>query len=89
MTRKTQRASQATVDSVHRLVGKELARQLKAAGTSDAPVSAALLTASIAYLKLTGTADPAQPKRKTDTLRGVMPDFDELERGMQVPPKGA
>ncbi len=84
MTRPVRRASQATVDNVHRLVGKELARQLKAAGQSGAPLSAALLSSAISYLKLTGTADPAQPRRK-DTLAASMPDFDALDAAMRPP----
>lgn len=87
MPRAQTRATQSTVDKVHRLVGKTLAQQLKAAHDSGEQVSAALLASAISFLKLTETTAPVQPKRKKDTLRGVMPDFDELERGMQVPPK--
>ncbi len=83
MARSTSRATQATVDSVHRLVGKELARQLK----TDGPVSAALLATAISYLKLTGTDSAAQPRRG-DALAATMPDMDDLERGMR-PPAGA
>lgn len=85
MTRRVQRASQATVDAVHNLVGRELARQLKESRKEGKPVSAALLTAALGYLKLTDTRDPAQPKHKKDTLAAVMPDFDALEAGMRPP----
>lgn len=77
MSRSTTRASQAAVDTLHRLTAQELSRQLKAARKAKEPVSAALLTSSIAFLKLTGTHDPAPPKRQ-DRLKGVLPPEDQL-----------
>lgn len=81
MPRKSTRASESTVNAVHRLVGKTLAAQLKKAQGSADGVSAALLNAAIAYLKLTETTNPEQPRKRTDALAGVMPDFDRLEFG--------
>jgi nucleotidyltransferase/DNA polymerase involved in DNA repair len=86
MTSNARRASQAAVDTLHRLTAQALARQLREAHKSGQSVSAALLSSSIAFLKLAGVADPAPPTRKVDRLARSLPSADELERGM-APPK--
>lgn len=71
------------MDKLHRLTAMELSRQLEAARKDGLPVSAALLSSAIAYLKLTDTRDPAQPTRKHDRLARLMPSADELDAGMR------
>lgn len=78
MPRSNKRASQAKLDSLHRLVATELESQLRHARKAKQPVSAALLSQVIAFLKAAETTAPDTPKRK-DALRRAMPDFDELE----------
>lgn len=87
MPRSNRRATAATVDSVHRLVGKELGRQLKLAGRAKEPASAALLSAAIAYLKLTGTTDPAR-LTPADRLKAALPTLDELDAATKPPHRG-
>jgi hypothetical protein len=79
MTRPARRASEATLNTVHRLVGRELARQLRKAARGKESASAALLTAAISYLKLTDTREPAPPSRKPDRLAALLPSDDELD----------
>jgi hypothetical protein len=81
MPRKSTRASESTVNAVHRLVGKTLAAQLKKAQGSAEGVSAALLNSAISYLKLTEATTPHKPRSKVDRLAQAMPDFDQLELG--------
>lgn len=83
MARTNKRASIANVNAVHRLVGKELVRQLRAAARSKEPMSAALLTAGISYLKLTGATDPAPSTApKADRLASSLPSREEMEKGL-------
>jgi hypothetical protein len=78
VTRKATRATQATVDSLHRAVAKSLLLEVKRSHRSKEPVSAALLSAAVNFLKLTETAKPADPKKGgkvTTSVGGDMPDF--------------
>jgi hypothetical protein len=78
------RASQAAVNSLHRLTALELSRQLRTAQKAGEPVSAALLSSAIAFLKLTETTNP-EPPRKTDRLSRLLPTPEELDSGMTEP----
>ena len=79
------RASQSAVDSLHRLTALELSRQLREARKAGQPVSAALLSSAISFLKLTDTRAAEPPRNRPDRLARSLPSPEELERGMQAP----
>jgi hypothetical protein len=76
------RATQSAVDTLHRLTAQELSRQLREARKAKQPVSAALLSSAISFLKLTETTNPAPPSKRPDRLRGLLPTPEELDAGM-------
>jgi len=64
MPRARGRASQNTIDSVHREVAKAILTELKRVRKANEPVSAALLNAATSLLKITGTTAPERPKNR-------------------------
>ncbi len=89
MTRKgsspPKRASQSDVDLLHQLTARALSKQLRAAEKAGEPVSAALLSSAIAFLKLTDTRAAEPPQNRPDRLARTLPTPEELDRDMRVP----
>jgi hypothetical protein len=77
MPRATGRASQATLDALHREVAKSLLSEFKRIRKSKEPVSAALLTAATSLLKATGTVQPELPRNRPDRLSGLLKEFND------------
>jgi hypothetical protein len=81
MPRARGRASQATLDSLHREVAKSLLSEFKRIRKAKEPVSAALLTAATSLLKATGTVQPELPRNRPDRLAGLLQEFNDDEGG--------
>lgn len=75
MPRARGRASQNTLDALHREVAKSLLAEFKRIRKAKEPVSAALLQAATSLLKATGTTDPARPTNRPDRLKDLLKDF--------------
>jgi hypothetical protein len=73
------RASERTLDALHRETAKAILAELKRIKKAKEPVSAALLNAATSLLKVTGTTTPARPANRSDRLKGLLNEFEETE----------
>jgi hypothetical protein len=79
------RATQSDVDLLHQLTARALSKQLRTAEKAGEPVSAALLSSAIAFLKLTDTRTAEPPQNRPDRLARSLPSLAELDAGMRTP----
>jgi hypothetical protein len=99
MPRARGRASERTLDALHRETAKAILAELKRIKKAKEPVSAALLNAATSLLKVTGTTTPARPVNRKDRLAGLLNEFEhqtaadeagmlDFSKGVEPPARG-